>query len=104
MALRWSHGPNVWESMYYIGGGLSGGIALSAQFVALTACAPEDQQGTAIGLYYLSQQAGMMFGIASFAAIFEAVFRKALVQALRELPDRDEVSLLFLHAEQTLAH
>ena len=92
MVLRWRNGVGAWESLYYIGGGFGYGMSLNAQFIGLTAAAPEDQQGTAIGVYYLSQQVGMIFGVGSFAALLETVFSDNLRRALASFPERDEVS------------
>lgn len=93
MTLRWRYGANAWEAMYYAGGGLSFGMGLNAQFIALSAAAPKELQGAAIGLYYLSQQVGMIFGMGSFSALQETVFRNALGSTLRKFPSRDEVGL-----------
>ena len=92
MALRWGNRVSAWESLYYIGGGFGYGMSLNAQFIGLTAAAPENQQGTAIGVYYLSQQVGMIFGVGSFAALLETVFSNNLSRALNSFPERDEVS------------
>ena len=92
MTLRWRYGTNAWEAMYYIGGGLSFGMS-SPLFIALCAAAPEDQQGAAIGLYYLSQQLGMIFGTGGFSTLQEIVFYNALSSALRNFPSRNEVGL-----------
>ena len=92
MALRWRYRVGAWESLYYVGGGFSAGVCLNAQFIGLTAAAPEEQQGAAIGIYYLSQQVGMIFGIGSFAALLETVFSNNLRSALKDYSGRDEVS------------
>ena len=67
-------------------------MSLNAQFVGLTAAAPEEQEGTAIGVYYLSQQVGMIVGVGSFAALLETVFSNNLRRALGSFPGIDEVS------------
>lgn len=77
MALRWRYS-------------FSAGVCLNAQFIGLTAAAPEEQQGAAIGIYYLSQQVGMIFGIGSFAALLETVFSNNLRSALKDYSGRDE--------------
>ena len=92
MALRWRNGVGPWESLYYVGGGFGYGMSLNAQFIGLTAAAPDDEQGTAIAVYYLSQQVGMIFGVGSFAALLETVFSNNLRRALNSMPERDEVS------------
>lgn len=66
-------------------------MSLNAQFVGLTAAASEEQQGTAIGVYYLSQQVGMIIGVGSFAALLETVFSNNLRRSLDSFPGIDEV-------------
>ena len=92
MALRWHNRVGAWESLYYVAAGFGFGMSLNAQFIGLTAAAPEDQQGTAIGVYYLSQQVGMIFGVGSFAALLETGFSNNLRRGLNSSPERDEVS------------
>lgn len=92
MALRWRYRINAWESLYYVAGGFSFGMSANAQFVGLAAAAPEGQQGAAIGVYYLSQQVGMIIGVGSFAALLETVFSNDLRRALSDFAGRDEVS------------
>lgn len=92
MALRWRYRISAWESLYYAAGGFSFGMSANAQFVGLAAAAPEGQQGAAIGVYYLSQQVGMIFGVGSFAALLETVFRRNLRRGLSDFAERDEVS------------
>lgn len=91
MALRWRFRINAWESLYYVAGGFSNGMSLNAQFVGLTAAAPEEQKGAAIGVYYLSQQVGMILGVGGFAALRETVFSNNLRRALSDCSGRDEV-------------
>ena len=93
MALRWRYGAGAWESLYYaVGGGFGYGMCLNAQFIGLTAAAPEDQQGTAIGVYYLGQQVGMILGVGGFAALLETVWSNNLRRRFSDLPGGDEVS------------
>ena len=99
MAVRWRYGANVWESLYYAAAGFSVGMSLIAQFVGLTAAAPEDQKGAAVGVYYLSQQVGMIIGIGSFAATVESIFGKNLDDTLGNLPEKAEVS--YFHFSNT---
>ena len=94
MVVRWHYVTNFWESLYYVGAGFSLGLSLNAQFVGLTAAAPEDRKGAAIGVYYLSQEMGMILGIGSFAAILENIFGKNLNHALKNLPKKAEVRVL----------
>ena len=56
MALRWRNRLSAWKALYYIGGGFGYGMSVNAHFIGLTAAALEDQQGTAIGVYYLDTQ------------------------------------------------
>lgn len=97
IALRWRFQANPWESLYQLFGGFSYGMSLNAQFIGLTAAAPEDQRGSAIGLYYLSQQLGMIFGIGGFAALLEKTFRNNLRDVLRWIPEKDKVSSRLLY-------
>lgn len=92
MTLRWRLGANAWESLYSFGGGLSTGLALSGQFIGLSASAPEDQRATAISVYFLCQQIGIIIGVGSSTALVEAVFETNLKRRLQGLPSTDEVS------------
>ena len=92
MALRWRYRISAWESLYYAAGGFSFGMSANAQFVGLAAAAPEGQKGAAIGIYYLSQEVGIIFGVGSFAALLETVFRNTLRRVLNDCGGRDEVS------------
>lgn len=82
---------NFWESLYYVEAGFSAGVTMNAQFVGLTAAAPEDQKGAAIGVYYLGQQMGIILRVGSFAAILETIFGGNLNDALENLPEKAEV-------------
>ena len=57
---------------------------LAAQFVAVTLCVPSSYSGTGIGLYYLSQQVGMMVGITAGATFIQSIFRAFLEHGLSE--------------------
>ena len=92
MALRWRYKINALESLYYAATGFSCGMSLNAQFVGLTASAPAEKQGTAIGIYYLSQQIGIILGTGSFAALLQMLFKANLRQALGSISSADEVS------------
>lgn len=74
-------------------------MSLNAQFIAVTTAAPEDQRGTSIGLYYLSQQLGLIFGIGGFASLLEKVFCNKLLDALKWIPGKDEVSARVLYLD-----
>ena len=92
MTLRWRHEVGFWESWYSLGGGLNLGILLSALFIGLTANAPASQRATAISIYYLGQQIGVIFGVGSFATVLDSIFRNTLKGRLVHLSSGDEVS------------
>ena len=94
IAVRWRHGTNIWESLYVFPAGLGFGMALLTQFIGLTASAPESQLATAVSVYYLSQQVGIITGVSSSAAILRINFHRALVRQLGNLAGKDQVSSL----------
>ncbi|KAL4796458.1 major facilitator superfamily domain-containing protein [Aspergillus venezuelensis] len=74
--IRWNiYEPYFWEAIYpFI---LFAGLAMlySAQFVALAALAPKECEATAITTYYLSQQVGVVTGVAVTNAMSRRVFK-----------------------------
>ncbi|KAE8333054.1 major facilitator superfamily domain-containing protein [Aspergillus sergii] len=81
--IRWNLGLKTWELMIYtfISGAAMGGL-LSTQFVGLTAAAPKPQSATAITVYYLSQQMGIILGVTAAATMCRQSFANNLSQHL----------------------
>lgn len=70
--------------------GLGVGIVVSAQFVRISAAAPKDRIATAVSLFYLAQQIGLMTGTSSSAAVVQSGFRERLQELF---PGQDSVRL-----------
>ena len=81
----------LWESLYIFPVGLSFGIVLSTQFMALSASTPKPQMAIAISVYYLSQEVGYIAGVGLSSAFIRMDFRHTLMRRLANLPDRDSV-------------
>jgi hypothetical protein len=104
MALEWRHKINIWESMYSIGAGFGLGMGLNGQFVGLTACAPAEQQGTAVGVYYLSQQVGVILSVGSYATVFETLFENVLRGEIPDVPSKEEVKYSLCYGSRERRH
>ncbi|MCJ1350951.1 MAG: hypothetical protein MMC33_000933 [Icmadophila ericetorum] len=95
IALRWHGHINIWESLYVFGTSFGVGAVNSAQFVSLSAAAPKDRMATAVSLFFLSQQVGMMIGASSSSSLLQYVFEMKLSEGLEGVgPDKETVSIL----------
>ena len=93
--LRWRGRINVWESLLYVfSASLGVGMLNSSQFIGLAASIEKPQLATAVSLFYLSQQMGLMIGASGSAALLRTSFRNALVKNLGHSADGKQVSLL----------
>lgn len=93
--LRWRVGAGLWESLYIFPVGLSFGILLATQFMGFSASTPKDQMATAISVYYLGQEVGMITGIGVSSAILRLDFRHTLSRRLTDSPDKHNVRAPF---------
>ena len=100
VALRWYNPIEIWECLYMVLSGLGVGIVISTQFVLISAAAPKDRIATAVSLFYLAQQIGMMTGTSSSAAIVQSGFRGRLHELF---PDQESVRLLLAGYVTSLA-
>ncbi|KAL6892073.1 major facilitator superfamily domain-containing protein [Trichoderma evansii] len=92
IAARWGAAEQFsWEWLYSMPAGLSLGIVLACTFTGLTVSTEPSLHGTAICLYYLSQQVGSIIGTAVSTVAIHSAFRATLTGALQDLPRRDEV-------------
>ena len=89
---RWRGRINVWESLEILPASLGVGLLNSSQFIGLSAAVEKSHLATAISIFFLSQQIGMMVGASASAALLRQGFRDALVKDLPDLPDRNIVS------------
>ncbi|ODA81067.1 hypothetical protein RJ55_04029 [Drechmeria coniospora] len=102
ITIRWGVEQQLpWEWLYSLPAGLSLGVVLACTFTALTVSADHSFQGTAICLYYLSQQVGGIIGTAVSTVAFHSTFESALMVALDDIPNKVKVS--FLKAPRTPA-
>ncbi|MCJ1230460.1 hypothetical protein MMC12_007134 [Toensbergia leucococca] len=86
--LRWRGRINVWESLLYVfSASLGVGMLNSSQFIGLAASIEKPQLATAVSLFYLSQQMGLMIGASGSAALLRTSFRNALVKNLGHSAD-----------------
>ncbi|KAJ5780601.1 MFS general substrate transporter [Penicillium paradoxum] len=86
MVLRWANGIQGIEVYYCFPWAMGSGLLLSAQFIALTICAPEDQMASATAVYYLSQQVGQIIGTSVSTAALQGLFRLRLDIGLGDIP------------------
>lgn len=91
MAIRWQGPINVFESLYLTLPALGLGIVTSTQLTALNLKAPKDRAASAVSVYLLSQQIGVMLGTSASAALLHAIFRSVLSGKLGSLPHKDKV-------------
>lgn len=89
--VRWRVGASLWESLYIFPIGLGFGATLATQFMGLSASTPNDQMATAISVYYLGQEVGVIAGIGISSAILHGVFRSTLVRRLIDSPEKHNV-------------
>lgn len=93
ITVRWGATEQFsWEWLYSMPAGLSLGIVLACTFTGLTVSTEPSLYGTAICLYYLSQQVGNIIGTAVSTVAIHSVFKATLTGALQDLPRRDEVN------------
>jgi hypothetical protein len=98
MILRWANGIQGVEVYYCFPWAMGTGLLLSAQFLALTICSPEEQMASATAVYYLSQQVGLIVGTSVSTAALQQFFRIRLQFGLADIPvsHKDEVPLTFI--------
>ena len=82
ITLRWRGPINIWESLYILPAAIGVGLLNSSQFIALSLAVEKSQLPTSIGMFFLSQQLGMMVGASVSAVILTSVFRDGLRKAL----------------------
>ncbi|CEJ60628.1 hypothetical protein PMG11_09197 [Penicillium brasilianum] len=80
ITFRWPCGPSQWEVVYTFISAVGLGGVFSTQFVGLAASVPQESSATAITVYYMSQQLGMIGGTTLGATISQAVFRRGLLR------------------------
>ena len=82
VAIRWRGPIPIWESLYIFPAAIGVGLLNSSQFVALSIAVEKSQLATSIGMFFLSQQLGMMFGASVSAVVLTSVFRKGLMKTV----------------------
>lgn len=91
--LRWRGPVSVWESLYIFPASFGLGLLNSTQFVGVSAAVEKSQLATTIGIFFLSQQIGMMIGASGSGALLQRTFRNALVKRLGDRDGMSEVSI-----------
>lgn len=90
--IRWSASrPLPGEWLYSVPAGLGLGAVLACTFTGLAVVTDPSVQSTAICLYYLAQQIGGILGTTVSALALHSTFRDALLVALHNLPDSQQV-------------
>lgn len=82
VALRWPHGPSHWELVYTVLCSTGNGGFLATQFVSFTALTPTGSSATAMTMYYISQQVGMIFGATVGATLSRAFLKYGLIRKM----------------------
>ncbi len=90
--LRWRGRINAWESLYVFPASVGVGMLNSSQFTALAVSVEKPQLATAVSIFYLSQQIGLMIGASVSTAVLRHGFRAALNKRLGGFLDADKVS------------
>lgn len=91
MAIRWQGPISIPESLYITLPSVGLGIVTSTQFTALNIRAPKARAGSAVSVYLLCQQLGVMLGISSSTALVHVTFRNGLFERLASSPNKDKV-------------
>ena len=82
ITLRWRGPINIWESFYIFPAAIGVGLLNSSQFIALSLAVEKSQLPTSVGMFFLSQQLGMMLGASVSAVVLTSVFRDGLMKTL----------------------
>lgn len=102
MIVRWANGIHGIEVYYCFPWAMGSGLLLSAQFIALTMCAPKQQMASATAVYYLSQQVGQIIGTSISTAALQRLFRLRLSVGLGGVP-LSQRTQVFIHPTMSLA-
>ena len=94
--LRWRGQINVYESLYIFPASLGVGLLNSSQFTGLAASIEKPDLAMAVGVFYLSQQIGLMIGAGGSSALLRRAFSDILVADLGDVQGRDKVSSAIL--------
>ncbi|KAJ5637948.1 hypothetical protein N7490_007827 [Penicillium lividum] len=89
--LRWPRGFHNWELAYLAIEGFGTWMFSSTLFVAVSVSVSKDKAASAITIYYLSQQLGIMVGTATTAAVTRSVFQGQLLKKLAMEPNVKEI-------------
>ena len=92
--LRWRGRLGTFESLEIFPASLGVGLLNSSQFIGLSASVKKSRLATAISIFFLSQQIGMMVGASASTAVLRHWFRNALLRNLTDWPNRDSVSAM----------
>ncbi|CEJ58991.1 hypothetical protein PMG11_07629 [Penicillium brasilianum] len=91
LAVRLPQGPHYWEVLFTVIVGIGMGGFFAVTFVGLSASIPDKMSATAMTLYYLAQQLGMMMGISAASVTCRMVFRAYLERKLADFVDSVQI-------------
>ena len=94
IAFRWRGPLGFWESLEILPSSFGVGLLNSSQFIALSAGIDKSDLATALSIFFMSQQIGMMIGASASAAILRKGFHDSLTDKLSDFPDRQEVNII----------
>ncbi|KAJ5880815.1 transporter [Penicillium subrubescens] len=84
LVIRLPQAPYYWEILFTIIIGVGMGGFFSVTFVGLSASIPNQMSATAMTVYYLAQQLGMMMGITATSVTCRMVFKEYLERKLAD--------------------
>lgn len=84
LVIRLPQAPYYWEIFFTIIIGVGMGGFFSVTFVGLSASIPDRMSATAMTVYYLAQQLGMMMGITATSVTCRMVFKNYLERKLAD--------------------
>ena len=91
--VQWRGPINVWETLCIFPVGFVNGMLNSGQFVGVSATVEKSRLATAISLFFLSGQIGMMAGTSASSAILRPLFRNNLCSRLGDSEYAQKVSV-----------
>jgi MFS family permease len=94
LVIRLPQAPYYWEILFTIIIGVGMGGFFSVTFVGLSASIPDQMSATAMTVYYLAQQLGMMMGITATSVTCRMVFKDYLERKLADFTGSVQVRFL----------
>lgn len=102
LIFSWRGHSSPADSLLIFSGGFGTGMAHSAIFVYLNNSIANEDMAIASSGFYLSTNIGGMVGVSLASAVSQIILQKGLLNALKEYPNKSEVSALLLRLEYWL--